>query len=70
PKGAPGPVFKALSGDAAPAVSSALHQSAIAAVRRIPIERLRNPLQAGMRPGALLAQTGSAYPVSALPASA
>ncbi|ANY15725.1 hypothetical protein BBN53_07320 [Bordetella pseudohinzii] len=70
PKGAPEPVFKALSGDAATAVSSALHQSAIAAVRRIPIERLRNTLQAGMRPGALLAQTGSAYPVSALPASA
>ncbi len=70
PKGAPDPTFKALSGDAATAVSSALHQSAIAAVHQVPLARLRNTLQAGMRPGALLAQTGSAYPVSALPASA
>ncbi len=70
PKGAPDPTFKALSGDAATAVSSALHQTAVAAVRRIPLERLRSALQAGMRPGALLAQTGSAYPVSALPTSA
>ncbi len=70
PKGAPDPAFKALSGDAATAVSSALQQTAVAAARQVPLERLRNTLQAGMRAGAPLAQTGAAYPVSALPTPA
>ncbi len=70
PEGRPDLVFKALSGDAATAVSSALQQTAVSAVQQVPLSRLRNSLQAGLLPGAPLAQSGGAYPVSALPSSA
>lgn len=70
PEGMPDQVFKALSGDAATAVASALQQTAVSAVQQVPLSRLRNSLQAGLLPGAPLAQSGGPYPVSALPSSA
>ncbi|WP_353148189.1 autotransporter domain-containing protein [Pollutimonas bauzanensis] len=68
PQGAPPAVFDNLSGEVHASVASSLI-GAGATVRTLPLAHLRTNLGAGMQPGALLAQAGSALPASVLPSS-